>query len=275
MDLVKTLKSSSTTMRRCRLPVDARTFWLWLASTSQRRRRSQRWRCCCCCSCCFATIVSGVSFLKNCSEMLGKGLCGECVHNTYVCGCVYVCMCLWNTVRRHVCMYAVRLLLLLCLHLLLCDFLVVNSCQTHKGETSLKGFVVTSTYSRAAVAASAAHSLTHTQWVDVKFSASLLHQQIRIHYTVLQYVRQFVPPSSSSRWHSLGNGTRSSASSKLWMEILDEIYLNISNIVFPTSCHWNSLTQGITKYYQSQITIHIPWAISISCGRWYKWDMIV
>lgn len=119
--------------------------------------------------------------------------------------------------------------------------------------------------------------LTHslTQWVDVKFSASLLHQQIRIHYTVLQYVRQFVPPSSSSRWHSLGNGTRSSASSKLWMEILDEIYLNISNIVFPTSCHWNSLTQGITKYYQSQITIHIPWAISISCGRWYKWDMIV
>lgn len=95
--------------------------------------------------------------------MLGKGLCGECVHNTYVCACVYVCMCLWNTVRKHVCMYAVcLLLLLLCLHLLLCDFLVVNSCQTHKGETSLKGFVVTSTYSRAAVAASAAHSLTHT-----------------------------------------------------------------------------------------------------------------
>lgn len=60
--------------------------------TSQRRRRSQRWRCCCCCSCCFATIVSGVSFLKNCSEMLGKGLCGECVHNTYVCACVYVFM---------------------------------------------------------------------------------------------------------------------------------------------------------------------------------------
>lgn len=75
--------------------------------------------------------------------------------------CAHVCMCLWNTVRRHVCMYAVCLLLL-CLHFLLCDFLVVNSCQTHKGETSLKGFVVTSTYSRAAVAASAAHSLTHT-----------------------------------------------------------------------------------------------------------------
>lgn len=67
-----------------------------------------------------------------------------------------MCICVYGIlyVGMYVCVFVVVVFAFA-----LCDFLVVNSCQTHKGETTLKGFVVTSTYSRAAVAGAAAHSL--------------------------------------------------------------------------------------------------------------------
>lgn len=253
MDLVKTLKSSSTTMRRCRLPVDARTFWLWLASTSRRQRRSQRRRSCCCC-CCFATIVSGVSFLKNCSEMLGKGLCGECVHNTYVFiyVCVCVCMCLWNTVRRHVCMCACC-----CCCACIC-FVRFSCCQFLPNTQGRDNFqrVRCDVNVLARSCCCCFCSLTRTVSRCEIFRISLLIQQIRNHYTVLQYVRQFVPPSSSSRWHSLGNGSRSSARRrncewKFWMKFI----LTFSTLYFPLpviEIHWRKGLRvlPITNYHQ-------------------------
>lgn len=106
--------------------------------------------------------------------MLGKSLCGECVHNTYIRMYVHVCIHGILYVCMHICMYST---LVLCLHLCLCDFLVVNSCQTHKGETTLKGFVVTSTYSRAAVAA---HSVSGREIFRISYRFAIIIQCVYV-----------------------------------------------------------------------------------------------